>query len=60
MSLAYIRRVYHVPAFRGRRVRVCGRRGRITSARGPHVRILLTGEHRPRTYHPTDEAIDWI
>jgi hypothetical protein len=57
MSMDYIRRQYGVPAKRGARVRYTGglspAEGRITSARGPHIRVRLDGEKRSDVYHPT-------
>jgi hypothetical protein len=59
MSLAYVRERYGVPARRGARVRYRGlpgeaaRLGRVTSARGPHIRVRLDGERRSRIFHPT-------
>lgn len=46
MSLDYIRRTYNVPAKRGMRVRYTDGHGgiwngRITSARGAHLRVLV-------------------
>lgn len=46
MSLAYIRTTYGVPAKRGMRVRYTDEggaiwNGTITSARGPHLRVLV-------------------
>lgn len=58
MSLAYIRRTYSVPAFRGAEITFdgCGRfencQGRITSSRGGYLRVLMsTGE--TVSLHPT-------
>jgi hypothetical protein len=62
MSLEYIRRHYGVPAKRGARIRYTDGQGvvwtgRITSARGAHLRVLVDGRvpgYRGRlTLHPT-------
>ena len=52
MSLEWVRSRYGVPARRGVRVIFDGRPGRITSARGGHLRILLDGSKHPVPVHP--------
>lgn len=52
-GLAYIRKLYGVPARRGARVEYDGQRGVITGAINAHVRIRLDGETKSRIYHPT-------
>jgi len=63
MSLEYIRRTYGVPAWRGMRVRYTDGagviwNGTITSAKGPHLRVLVDDRvprYRGRLIlHPTD------
>lgn len=63
MSLEYIRRTYGVPARRGVRVRYTDGAGviwncTITSAKGPHLRVLVDDRvpgYRGRLIlHPTD------
>ncbi len=56
-GLAYIRATYGVPAKRGGRVTVNGQPGRITSTRGPHLRVRLDSGGRRLIYHPTDPAL---
>lgn len=51
MSLAFIRRVYNVPAFRGSRVKALQRTGTITGADGFRIRVRLDGEKLGRPYH---------
>lgn len=56
----YVRRVYGVPAGRGRRVRIRYspsdiREGSITSASN-YVYVRLDGEKRPKPFHPTSEV----
>lgn len=57
MSLSYIRKRYKVPARRGGRVIYSGGKkpvgGRITSASGTYVAIVLDGESKPKLFHPT-------
>jgi hypothetical protein len=62
MSLQYIRRTYGVPAKRGGRIRYTDEgghifNGRITSARGAHLRVLVDdrvpGYRGRMTLHPT-------
>jgi hypothetical protein len=62
MSLEYIRKTYNVPAYRGRRVRYHDQdgvqwNGRITSARGGHLRVLVDdrvpGYRGRMLLHPT-------
>lgn len=55
MSLAYIRKTYGVPAWRGVRVAwdYAGREGSITGSRGQHIRVLLDGDKRSIQLHPT-------
>lgn len=59
MSFEYIRKYYGMPVRRGGRVTLLNlrghktnRQGRITSARGGYLKVVLDGEKRPRTYHP--------
>jgi len=58
-SMAYIRKVYGVPAKRGGRVRFTDRAGkpwtgRIKSARGPHLRVAFPEFPRATALlHPT-------
>lgn len=68
MSLPYIRRTYSVPARRGMRVRYTDGagviwNGTITSAKGPHLRVLVDDRvpgYRGRLIlHPTDN-IEYI
>lgn len=68
MSLPYIRRTYGVPASRGMRVRYTDGagviwNGTITSAKGPHLRVLVDDRvpgYRGRLIlHPTDN-IEYI
>ena len=68
MSLQYIRKTYGVPARRGMRVRYTDGagvvwNGAITSAKGPHLRILVDDRapgYRGRLIlHPTD-SIEYI
>lgn len=68
MSLPYIRRTYGVPARRGMRVRYTDGagviwNGTITSAKGPHLRVLVDDRvpgYRGRLIlHPTDN-IEYI
>jgi len=57
--MSYIRRYYNVPAKRGGRVLYTGWRtplyGTIKSARGGYLRILLDGDTRTGSFHPTWE-----
>jgi hypothetical protein len=68
MSLPYIRRTYGVPAKRGIRVRYTDGggvvwNGTITSAKGPHLRVLVDDRvpryRRRLILHPTDN-IEYI
>lgn len=68
MSLQYIRKTYGVPAKRGMRVRYADGagvvwNGAITSAKGPHLRVLVDDRvpgYRGRLLlHPTD-SIEYI
>jgi hypothetical protein len=49
----YVRQRYGVPARRGMRVVADGNPGRITSGAGNYIRVLIDGEKRPSTWHPT-------
>lgn len=53
MSMENIRQQYGVPAKVGMRVTAIGKPGVITGTRGPHLRIRIDGEIKPRSYHPT-------
>lgn len=60
MSLAYIRSVFDIPAWRGMRVRYCapgkqhlGWEGVVTSAKGGRLFVRRDGEREPRICHPT-------
>lgn len=68
MSLQYIRKTYSVPAKRGMRIRYTDGagvvwNGAITSAKGPHLRVLVDDRvpgYRGRLIlHPTD-SIEYI
>lgn len=59
-SFDYVRRVYGVPAGRGRRVRIRYslteiREGSITSA-SCYIYVRLDGQKRPRPFHPCWEV----
>lgn len=58
-GMAYVRRVYGVPAKRGMKVKYHGdrrvKRGVITSASGGRLRVRIDGERESRRYHPTWE-----
>ncbi len=56
MSLAWIRRNYGVPAFRGTRITFQGRRGVITCGKGKYLRVWLDGEKKAVSLHPTWEV----
>lgn len=63
MSMAYIRKIYKVPAKRGGRVDVVSPRdgsviitGTITGADGAYLRVRLPGSKRSHRYHPTDNV----
>ncbi|MGA7438606.1 MAG: hypothetical protein WBW32_10835 [Luteibacter sp.] len=56
MSLAYIRQQYGVPAHRGRRVVVHGKRAVIAGATGALLRVRIDGDTVTRLYHPTDDV----
>lgn len=57
--MSYIRKVYGVPAYRGKRVLYTGgpvaRWGTIKSASGSYLSILLDGDKHPGRFHPTWE-----
>ena len=53
MGLDYVRKFYGVPAKRGGRVVVAGRRGTITSASDSYIMVRFDGESTPRRCHPT-------
>ncbi len=53
MSMAYVRDYYGVPAKRGMRVLVYGRKGTITRATH-HVWVRFDGERRSTPCHPCD------
>lgn len=55
--LEYIRSYYKVPAVVGRVVYAGDRRGIVTGASGPHVKIHMDGDRRAGVYHPTDGLI---
>lgn len=57
MSLSYIRNQYGVPAHRGRRVTVQGKRAVITGASGARLRVRVDGELQTRLFHPTDDVV---
>jgi hypothetical protein len=52
--LEYVRNYYKVPAVVGRVVMVKDRRGVITGASGPHVKVWLDGDKTDFPYHPSD------
>lgn len=57
-GLAYIRRIYGVPAWRGHRVTYIPdgsppMHGTIIGSRGPHLRVRIDGEGFTVTLHPT-------
>ena len=56
MSMSYVRK-YGVPAKRGMRIfyHYENRYGRILSAKGAHLRILLDGDKYAGIFHPTWE-----
>jgi len=56
--LEYIRNYYRVTAVVGRVVYAGARRGVVTGASGPHVKIHLDGDRHPGVYHPTD-GLTW-
>lgn len=49
----YIEQTYGVRYRRGQRVTVDGKPGKITSTRGPHIKVLFDGDKRPLCCHPT-------
>lgn len=53
MSMEYIRRYYHVNAFRGQTVEVNGRTGVITSSDSQYLRVRFDGEKHSVRCHPT-------
>lgn len=53
MTMAYIRSYYGVPAERGMRITAEGKPGEIRGARGQYLRVLLDGDTRLSTWHPT-------
>ena len=59
MSLIYIRNHYGVPAKRGTAVEFTGNsvpvRGVIVGASGAYLLVMMGGEKRARTFHPTWE-----
>lgn len=52
--LEWHRRSYGVPAFRLRVVFAGGKRGVISGASGPHIKVWLDGEKSDHPYHPRD------
>lgn len=53
-SLEYVRRTYGVRADKGRRVTIYnGKDGTIVGGRGHYLRVLVDGDERPITLHPT-------
>jgi hypothetical protein len=57
VSLAYIRQQYGVPAHRGRRITVQGKRAVIAGASGALLRVRIDGDLQTRLYHPIDEVV---
>lgn len=59
MSIAWIRKSYGVPAYRGGRVEYTGEErselGTITGTCGGHLRIRLDGVRHSMPFHPTWE-----
>ena len=53
MSMTWIRQHYNVPAKRGVRVEIDGKRGVITGTSGPHLRVRLDGDKHAVPAHPT-------
>lgn len=57
-ELEYISRYYGVPAKKGQRIEFEGvvggvKRGVITGASGPHLKVRLDGDKSSGIYHPT-------
>ena len=52
--LEYVRGYYGVPAFKNRVVFAKARRGVISGASGPHVKVWLDGDSHDGCYHPSD------
>lgn len=53
MSLSYIRQQFGVPAHRGRRVTVNGRRAVVQGASGDRLRVRFDGDTQSCLVHPT-------
>ena len=51
-TLEWHRVQYKVPAKKGLHVLVDGKRGVITGASGPHVKVHVEGDKHARPYHP--------
>jgi len=56
-KLQYVRDFYKVPAYVGRVVYAGGKRGVVTGASGPHVKVCLDGARRAGIYHPADQIV---
>jgi hypothetical protein len=56
-ALEYVRDHYGVPAFKNRRVIYNGKPGVIKGGKGAYVLILLDGETKKVTCHPTWEMV---
>lgn len=57
MSLSDIRHQFSVPAHRGRRIAVQGRRAVILGASGQRLRVRFDGDEQPNLVHPTDGVV---
>lgn len=55
--LEYIRNYYNVPAVVGRVVRYKDKRGVVSGASGPHVKVWFDGEKHDTVVHPRD--LEW-
>lgn len=58
LELRYICRHYGVPAKVGAAVEYEGKRGKVTGASGPHVKVKLDGDKHSLPYHPLD--LKWL
>jgi hypothetical protein len=54
MVLEWHRKNYNVPAKKGMHVMIGKKRGIITGASGPHIKVKIEGESISKPYHPTD------
>lgn len=50
--MQWIRKYYEVPARRGVRVAIDGRRGVITGSINQYIRVRMDGDKLSRPYHP--------